>query len=127
MVNITAIADSIAEIFADYGDDVIQAVNGAAEEVAKSCTEDLRTASPKQSGRYRKSWKYKRMSGTGGKAQVWVVYNEKHYRLTHLLENGHAKKGGGRVRAIKHIEPARDRAAELFEDKALEAIGRVTG
>ena len=127
MINITELADEVANIFADYGDEVIQAVNGAAEEVAKACAEDLKRTSPKRSGGYRKSWKYKRMSGSGKKPQVWVVYNEKHYRLTHLLEKGHAKNGGGRVRAIPHIAPAEDRAREMFERKALEAIGRVTG
>lgn len=126
-ININQIADEINKIFAGYGDEIVQAVNEAAEEVAKACAQNLRQTSPKDSGKYAKSWKAKRQSGTGGKAQVWVVYNEKHYRLTHLLEFGHAKKGGGRVRAIEHIEPAREEAEELFAQKALEAIGRVTG
>ena len=84
MINITQIADEIARIFADYGAEVVQAVNGAAEEVAKACAEDLKQTSPKRSGGYRRSWKYKRMSGSGRKPQVWVVYNDKHARLTHL-------------------------------------------
>lgn len=126
-INITEIANEISQIFADYCDDVVSAVNEAAEEVAKACAADLRKTSPKKSGKYARNWKAKRQSGTGGKAQVWVVYNDKHYRLTHLLERGHAKRGGGRVRAIPHIAPARDEAEEMFYQKALEAIGRVTG
>lgn len=126
-ININQIADEINKIFAGYGDEIVQAVNEAAEEVAKACAQNLRQTSPKDSGKYAKSWKVKRQSGTGGKAQIWVVYNEKHYRLTHLLEYGHAKKSGGRVRAIPHIAPAREEAEEMFVQKALEAIGRVTG
>ena len=127
-INITEIADAVSQVFADYCDDVVNAVNGAAEEVAKACAQDLRQNSPKDSGRYARSWKVKRQRGTGGKTQIWVVYNEKHYRLTHLLERGHLKAGGeDRVRAIPHIEPARDEAEAMFEQKALEAIGRVTG
>ena len=38
-----------------------------------------------------------------------------------------AKRGGGRTPAIKHIEPVSDQAAEAFEQRALEAIGRVSG
>ena len=66
---------------------------------------DINTSAPVLSGRYAKSWQVKTTKETSQSLEV-TVYSPSRYMLAHLLEHGHAKRGGGRVRAIPHIAPA---------------------
>jgi hypothetical protein len=47
-----------------------------------------------------------------------VVHSRNRYQIAHLLEHGHAKRGGGRVAARPHIASAEQRGSE----KLVEAI-----
>lgn len=74
------------------------------EEAADEAVAELKSTSPKDKGAYARSWTVKRVKF--GKTTSFVVHNKKHYQLTHLLENGHAKRNGGRVAARPHIKDA---------------------
>ena len=45
-----------------------------------------------------------------------------HYQLAHLLEFGHAKRGGGRVAAQPHIAQAEKHGSERLEEKLRKAL-----
>ena len=65
---------------------------------------------PKKTGKYSKSWAVKKTRETSDSIQI--VVHSKRYQLTHLLEFGHAKRGGGRTRAFPHIAPAEQAGIE---------------
>ncbi|CUB53064.1 hypothetical protein BN2127_JRS10_02127 [Bacillus subtilis] len=73
----------------------------AQKEVADVAVNKLQQNSPKKTGAYRKGWR-KKKEGNG------VVIHNTQGQLTHLLEKGHAKVGGGRVPAQVHIRPVEE-------------------
>ena len=88
----------------------------------KTAAKELRRTSPKDTGEYAKSWKSKVTSETARTIHVSVYADHHQYSLTHLLENGHAKRGGGRVAAIPHIEPVNDEILDQIEKEIDRAL-----
>lgn len=91
----------------------------AVEEVSKEVKAEIQKNAPVKTGKYKKSWKVTKISETG-RSLVNVVHSSKYYMLTHLLEEGHAKRGGGRTRAFPHIS----KGEELAERKLVEIVER---
>lgn len=112
----TRIGDLAAEInrqLALYANQTEESVQQISEKVARDGVEMLKIESPKSpgGGDYAKSWRYKKVG------KVFIIHNKEHYRLTHLLEKGHAKVNGGRVAARVHIAPVEVKLIDKFEDE----------
>lgn len=105
----------------DFAEMEIEVMKEEAKKTAKNAAKELKKTSPKRTGEYAKNWKNTVKSETAVKINA-VVYNDKHYRLTHLLENGHDKRGGGRVSAKVHIAPVDEKAAKEFEERLLKKL-----
>lgn len=123
-----SISDQLTKIFEQYGRQASEAVEKAAKKTGRDTVKELKQTSPKRYGDYAKSWTTKTKKSNGRLVSV-TVYNKEHYRLTHLLENGHVIKNGsgtyGRVNGRKHIQPAEQNGIKEFEEQAraeLEAI-----
>lgn len=95
----------IDKVLKDYAKDVDEALKTASLETADDAKEQLRKTSPVRTGRYAAGWIVSAERTQLGR-QVWKVHNKDHYRLTHLLERGHATRNGGRTRAFPHIKKA---------------------
>ena len=80
-------------------------------ETAKVCKEEIQNASPVRTGKYRKGWSIKSLWEDNDSLRE-IVRNRSAWQLTLLLENGHAKKNGGRVQSYPHIKTADERAIE---------------
>ena len=125
-INIDQLAAEIAKGLAEYSQDVVEKVNVSSEAVGKAAVKQLKQTSPKRpgSGKYAKSWAMKTEPEVGQPHKRIVHVKAPHYRLTHLLEKGHAKVGGGRVEGKPHIRPAEEEVIREFTAAVEEAIKR---
>ena len=82
---------------------------------------DIQANAPKKTGAYSKSWSVKTTKETSNSLEL-TVYSPKKYQLAHLLEFGHAKRGGGRTKAQPHIAPAEEAAIKQLESDIERAL-----
>ena len=120
-IPIDGLADAINEGLKEYADLATEDVKKAAKKSAKAVKDQINGSAPVRTGRYAKSWKVKTTAESSTSLEQ-TVYSPSRYMLTHLLEKGHAKRGGGRVRAIPHIAPAEEMGIELFESLVEQAL-----
>ena len=105
----------ITETLDDYADSLTDKVKNSVQDAATEAVKELKATSPKKTGRYAKSWKQKKIKETS--SEMDIVVHAGRYQLTHLLENGHAKRGGGRVDGIPHIKPVEEKVSKKLEQK----------
>ena len=121
-INIDQLAVEIAKDLAEYSQDVVEKVNISSERVGKAAVKKLKQTSPKKTGEYAKSWTMTTERTIGQPYRRIIHAKAPHYRLTHLLEHGHAKVGGGRVEGRPHIRPAEEEVIREFTAAVEEAI-----
>lgn len=118
-VKIDGLADAVAEVLEDYGEQLNDDIKVDVEAVAAQCVKDVkqnaRAAFP-ASRKYYKDWKATKTDETPFGVVV-TVHSPRHYMLAHLLEHGHAKRTGGRVEGRPHIGPAEEKARESLMQK----------
>lgn len=96
------LASQIVSILEKYTDEIEEGLKKDIEDVAKEATQQLKSKSPKRTGKYAAGW------GQSKTKDGITLHNKKKANLTHLLEKGHVSRNGGRVKPIKHIEPVEE-------------------
>lgn len=122
MVKTTDLSAEIIKALREYTDDVEDELQDAKDEVTKQAVQRLKLAGSfkSRSGSYKRGWKVKKNGNKG----PYIIYNATDYQLTHLLEYGHATRGGGRTRAYPHIAPVEQWVVQEFESRVRRGISR---
>lgn len=126
-IQIDQLASAVHDILAEYTEEVTTVTKETTKETGKLVTKEIKNTAPVgpdrkkngkliKGGKYAKSFRVKTVLETSTKLEI-VVHSPTQYMLTHLLENGHAKRGGGRVAAIPHLAPAEQVGTEYMENE----------
>lgn len=110
---IDQMAHVIMEGLQEYADLATEDMKAAVKKAGNKAKSDVQAGAPVMTGKYKKSWVVKTTKENANAMEV-TVHSRNRYQLAHLLEFGHAKRGGGRTRAFPHIAPAEEAAAEIL-------------
>lgn len=121
MTSIDNLADEIMKGLTEYSDLTDESMKKAVRKTATSVKKEISANAPKRTGKYAKSWTSKKTKETSHSLEM-TVHSKNRYQLAHLLEKGHAKRGGGRVSGRPHIAPAEENGVQMLEKLIEEAL-----
>lgn len=121
MTSIDDLASEVMKGLTEYAELADTAMKKAVRKTATAVKNEISENAPEKSGRYAKSWAAKKVKENSHTLEM-TVHSKNRYQIAHLLEHGHAKRGGGRVAAIPHIAPAEQHGEEMLESLIEKAL-----
>lgn len=113
-ISIDSLSETVMKELNDYADGACDEMKKAVKDASTLVRNEIKATAPKATGAYAKSWSTKNTRETSRSLEV-TVYSRNRYQLAHLLEFGHAKRGGGRVAGRSHIAPAEQDGIKQLE------------
>ena len=114
-VSADRMAEAVMEGLLEYAELAADVMKDCVKKAGNTVKKETQAGAPVRTGKYKRSWAVKRQRETSSTLEV-VVHSRNRYQLTHLLEKGHAKRGGGRVKAVPHIAPAEEKGVRELEE-----------
>lgn len=120
-IGVSELSDAILEQLNEYKNLAVEEMNEAVKDAGDTVVKEISANAPRNTGKYADSWVSKETGRTTRSVTV-TVHSPSQYRIAHLLEKGHAKRGGGRVEGRPHIEPAERKGEEQLEEDLRKAL-----
>ena len=122
----TNVSQQTKELLGAYSDKIMKEIPQILFDVGLDAADELKSVGgfKNRTGKYRRSWDVKQEEH---RTYVETIVHAKtpEYRLTHLLEFGHATANGGRTKAFPHIRTVNDKAVEDAEKKIVRMIQEI--
>ena len=126
-----AVNEAMKEFQQSVDYDIIYVTQKVANEAAENVKRNIKTSGIKGTGKYRRSIAARQIKDSPLSKKSVVYAKAPSYRLTHLLEHGHAvigkggrtpTKGKKKTDAFPHWKPAEQKAIDDFIKELREAI-----
>lgn len=122
-IGVDQLGEAIAKELTIYSDNVIEGIKNEAKSHVKQLVKDTKATAPvgHRAKHYRDSITSKKTAETDRSIEYTWYVKGSDYRLSHLLEKGHALRDGGRTTGTHFIQNASD---PILEDyiKAVEEV-----
>lgn len=122
-IKVDQLAGEVSKMLMEYRDVAYEDIETAMDEAEKTAKRVLSERAPSNLGQYKKGWR-KKLTKTSTSVSLVVYASGRGGSITHLLEHGHAKRGGGRTPEHPHIGPAQTEAEELYESKLTKLLNK---
>ncbi len=120
-VSIDEMASAINEGLQEYAELATEDMKSAVRKTSTEVRKEIQANAPVRTGKYKSSWTSTKTSEDSHSVS-YTVHSKNRYQLAHLLEKGHAKRGGGRTKAYPHIAPAEADGEQMLERLIEEAL-----
>lgn len=122
-IRINEVEEMLLKPLDDWGEVTRQDIHNLVDEYGEKLLALVKEDSPQRNGggAYKKNWAIDH-KGVDVVRFKSLIYNKKHYRLTHLLEYGHVTRDGKRrTEAIPHLHDNEQKVVKEFI-KAMEEL-----
>lgn len=127
-IKITDLDKAVQSILGNYSTGIFAATKKAVEQVSNEVAREIKghVTFRRRSGDYERAFAIKRQNDALGYASATWYVKAPHYRLTHLLENGHKLRDGRRSRAFPHIAYGAELAARRLPELIKQEMEKQT-
>ena len=121
-IAVSELGDAISKELTIWDKEINEKIDDLAKQSMKQLVADTKATAPvgKRKKHYKDSIKSKGQKTARATTYTWYV-DGPDYRLSHLLENGHALRNGGRVEGTHFIKKATDPILDKYV-KAVEEV-----
>lgn len=123
-VTLEQLPSAISAILDEYAGDIARNIPEITEKIGKTGVKAVKAgAKAKFNGKkYAAGWTQITERSRFGASTT--IYNSRLPGLPHLLEHGHANRGGGRTEGRAHILPVEEKLIKQYEEKIINDITR---